>query len=227
MTERIPSLFIVSLPRSLSTIVYEAACIAVGLERPRWTEAGEILNLERTPLVPWDRKVETAKFSPDDGSPRAAQLHAFLDDVVAPEGRAYKDVVQPFIVAGWLRSHPLRVLRVRRPVAEVAWSMQRHGWMYPAAAAGPNVPKDRALVDGLRRAAQALDGLDAVPVDYADLVRDEGALTNALRALYDGFDVQPARYIDQRFRQRARDVAASLESPEGRAFVVGAESIEL
>ena len=41
------SLFVVSLPRSLSTVTYHAARRALGLAEPTWTTDGEILNLRR------------------------------------------------------------------------------------------------------------------------------------------------------------------------------------
>ena len=41
------SLFIVSLPRSLSSQTYELCTKAIGLKEPRWTTHGEILNADR------------------------------------------------------------------------------------------------------------------------------------------------------------------------------------
>lgn len=44
---KVPSLFVVSLPRSLSTLIYHAVRQSVGLEEPIWTSDGEIMNLDR------------------------------------------------------------------------------------------------------------------------------------------------------------------------------------
>ena len=47
--QRIPSLFIVSLPRSFSSYVYALARGALMLQEPTFTTFGEILNFERFP----------------------------------------------------------------------------------------------------------------------------------------------------------------------------------
>ena len=47
--EELGSLFVVSLPRSLSSFLYVAAARAIGLAEPAWTSDGEILNRDRVP----------------------------------------------------------------------------------------------------------------------------------------------------------------------------------
>ena len=47
--EELSSLFVVSLPRSLSSLLYVAAARAIGLSQPAWTSDGETLNRDRVP----------------------------------------------------------------------------------------------------------------------------------------------------------------------------------
>ena len=54
------SLFVVSLPRSLSSLLYVAAAHALGLAEPTWTSDGEILNRDRVPRRLQSRKQSLA-----------------------------------------------------------------------------------------------------------------------------------------------------------------------
>jgi hypothetical protein len=219
------SLFVVSLPRSLSTVAYEAARAAVRLRAPEWTEAGEILNGERMPFWPSASPSEGEKFSVDEKSWRWRQFGAFLDDIVMPAGWAYKDVVQPFVVAKWLKGSGLAILRIHRPVAHVAWSMLRRHWTYPSNAASAEMPVEDAVILGLQRAAQALDTLDAVTVQYDQIADDEHVLDAALQQLYAGADPAPARYIDRAFAARRDSLRRSLLEDEAQAFIERAERL--
>jgi hypothetical protein len=219
------SLFIVSLPRSLSTVTYEAARAAVRLHAPTWTEAGEILNGERMPFWPSGSTSEAEKFSVDETSWRWRQLDAFLDDVVVPAGWAYKDVVQPFVVAKWLKGSGLAILRIHRPIAHVAWSMLRRHWTYPSNAASPDMPIGDAVILGLQRAARALETLDAVTVQYDEIADDEHILDAALQQLYAGADLAPARYIDLAFAARRDSLRQSLLEDDAQAFIERAERL--
>jgi hypothetical protein len=130
------SLFVVALPRSLSSLVYHAVRRSLALRQPEWTTDGEILNVRRFALLAEEGGVEGVKYverSRDER--RFVQLLAFLDQVARREGLAYKDVVQPFLVAEWLPASGLPVLHIDRAVADVAYAMLQRGWHYPAAAA--------------------------------------------------------------------------------------------
>lgn len=124
------SLFVVSLPRSLSSIAYQAARNALGLAEPSWATDGEFLNGDR--FTQFAAPVEFAfqKFLVPDRAPDAfAHLVAMLDRTVAAKGVAYKDVIQSFAVANWLKARKTQggegpaVLKIIPDLAHVAYSM--------------------------------------------------------------------------------------------------------
>jgi hypothetical protein len=207
------SLFVIALPRSLSTLVYEQCCAALGLRSPGWTSAGEILNGDRVAISAERPSSENPKLTPPESRYASERLGEFLDDVVAPTGRAYKDVVQPFVVTRWLAGRDLAVLRVRRSLVDVAWSMQRAGWWYPERVATEGEDRLDRLLSGLLRASRALDAVPAETVELEDLLRSEEPLRAALRHLYPGRDVPPLSYIDEGFRLRSRKMLADRQDP--------------
>ena len=216
----IRSLFIVALPRSLSTLVHQECCAAVGLRSPRWATSGEILNGDRVAISAERPSGENPKFTPPESQYAGEQLAELLDDAVMATGRAYKDVVQPFAVARWLAGKNLAVLHIRRPLADVAWSMQRRGWWYPERAAiepaGMDGDRLDRLLSGLLRASRALDALDTLSVeriDFDDLLESGEALRAALARLYPGRDVPPLSYIDEGFRLRRSLMLADRQDP--------------
>ena len=96
------SLFVLSLPRSLSSLLYVAAAGAIGLAEPAWTSDGEILNRDRVPrrlqgLAPADERFTLLGSAPDV----FASMTSYLDRAALRQGFAYKDVVQPFVIGGW------------------------------------------------------------------------------------------------------------------------------
>jgi hypothetical protein len=189
------SLFVLSLPRSLSSLLYVAAAEALGLAEPPWTSDGEILNRDRVPkrlqkLAPADERFTLLGAAPDS----FMDMTWFLDRTAVPQGHAYKDVVQP----------DFEVLKVRRDVAEVAYAMLKRGWVYPARAASVFDAHPWALVEGLVRAEAVLDALQGETVDYADAVLDHSALEVALRRLYPDAPLAPPHYIDRRFVRTRR-----------------------
>jgi hypothetical protein len=195
------SLFLVSLPRSLSSLLYQRIRPALGLAEPVWTSDGEILNLHRLVHLPPGCDLEGLRFTPPEPSEdnRFDRLTAFLDQATLPEGFFYKDVVQPFVVARWLPSSGLAALRIERPLADVALSMLDRGWLYPRAAVEPadQDPED-ALLAGLIRAQQALAAIPGPVLQFDDLIVDEEPLAAALRELYG--DVPVPRYLDDGFK---------------------------
>jgi hypothetical protein len=207
--EELRSLFVLSLPRSLSSLLYVAAARAIGLAEPTWTSDGEILNRDRVPkrlhaLAPADDRFTLLGTGPDV----FASMTRYLDDAALRHGHAYKDVVQPFVIGGWDGLGDFEVLKVRRNVAEVAYTMLKRQWLYPARAASVFDAHPWALVEGLLRAEAVLDALPGETVEYAGAVLDHGALETALRRLYPGVPLAPLRYIDRRFARTRRRLEA-------------------
>src|ERR1700752_2598725 len=175
--EEIRSLFVVSLPRSLSSLLYVAAADALGPAQPAWTSDGEVLNRERVPrrlqrMAPADERFTLLGSAPD----AFATMTSYLDRAALRRGFAYKDVVQPFVIGGWEGLGDFEVLKVRRNVAEVAYTMLKRRWLYPARAARGFDAHPWTLVEGLVRAEMVLDALPGETVEYADAVLDHGAL---------------------------------------------------
>src|SRR5262245_52236735 len=137
-----------------------------------------------------------------------ANMASYLDQAALRQGFAYKDVVQPFVVGGWEGLGDFKVLKVRRNLAEVAYTMLKRRWLYPARAASVFDGHPWALVEGLLRAEAVLDALPGVTVDYADAVLDHGALEVALGRLYPEVRLAPPRYIDRGFARTRRRLEA-------------------
>jgi hypothetical protein len=204
-TEELRSLFVVSLPRSLSSLLYVAAARAIGLAEPAWTSDGEILNRERVPrrlqtVAPADERFTLLGSAPEV----FASMTRYLDRTALRQGFAYKDVVQPFVIGGWEGLGDFNVLKVRRNLAEVAYTMLKRQWLYPAHAASVFEEHPWALVEGLVRAEAVLDALPGETVDYADAVLDQGPLEAALRRLYPDVPLETLRYIDRGFARTRR-----------------------
>jgi hypothetical protein len=203
------SLFVVSLPRSLSSLLYVAASRASGLAEPGWTSDGEILNRDRVPrrlqaLAPRDERFTLLGSAPDV----FLSMTSYLDRAARRHGFAYKDVVQPFVIGGWEGLGDFQVLKVRRNVAEVAYTMLKRQWLYPARAASVFDAHPWALVEGLVRAEAVLDALPGETIEYADAVLDHGPLEAALRRLYPDAPLAPVRYIDRGFARTRRRLEA-------------------
>jgi len=203
------SLFVVSLPRSLSSLLYAAAAHALGLAEPNWTSDGEILNRDRVPrrlqsLAPADERFALLGSAPEV----FGDMTGHLDSTALRRGFAYKDVVQPFVVGGWDGLGDFKVLKVRRNVAEVAYTMLKRRWLYPARAASVFDDHPWTLVEGLVRAEAVLDALPGETVEYADAVLDHDPLGRALRRLYPDAQVAPTPYIDRGFVRTRRRLEA-------------------
>jgi hypothetical protein len=203
------SLFVVSLPRSLSSLLYAAAARAIGLAEPNWTSDGEVLNRDRVPrrlqsLAPADERFSLLGSAPGV----FGDMTGYLDRTALRRGFAYKDVVQPFVVGGWDGLCDFKVLKVRRNVAEVAYTMLKRQWLYPARAASVFDDHPWTLVEGLVRAEAVLDALPGETVEYAAAVLDHDPLENALRRLYPDAPLAPLRYIDRGFVRTRRRLEA-------------------
>jgi hypothetical protein len=230
----LPTLFVIALPRSLSTQVFESARSVLSLAAPGWTSAGEILNRGRWRML--EREDDGDRFTPATQTARFEQWSRFLDDVVRPRGHAYKDVVQPFVCARWLAQsqacgRDLRVLRLRRPLADVAWSMLQAGWRYPMRAAVTGDHDIDRLLSGLLQARDALSAPAAVEIAFDALLRNRDALVEALRRLYPEVEWQPAHFPDTRFqeadfRAHSASVLERRNTPQWRMLDARIRAIE-
>ena len=200
------SLFLVSLPRSLSSLLYQRIRPALSLEEPVWTTDGEVLNLHRFAHLPDGLDLEGLRFTPPEHE-RFGRLTAFLDQAAQREGFFYKDVVQPFVVASWLPTSGLATLRIERPLADIAAAMLERGWLYPREAVpDPSGDPERDLIAGLSRAQQALGSIPGPVLCYDDLIHDEEPLASALRDIYG--DVPAPHYLDDQFRTIRDEILA-------------------
>ena len=216
---RIRSLFIVSLPRSVSTLIHYQCSLTLRLRSPAWVDAGEILNPDRTFIFSGSSANQEDKFTRPEQALRFAQLSEFLDDVINPYDCVYKDVVQPFVVSQWLRKSDLAVLHIRRPVAEVAWAMLKRGWLYPGNAEPRDLPEKRRLISGLAKAARVLEKINAEHLDFDQLISSEAGLKAALQRLYPELQIPSINYIDRNFRERSATVKSKrCEDLEWQAF---------
>jgi hypothetical protein len=120
----------------------------------------------------------------------------FLNQATVPAGFAYKDVIQPFVVSEWLRSSQFRVLRIKRNLTDVAFSMLRQGWHYPRFASRSEGDLEEMIIEGIIRADMALDCAPGEQVDYDTLMADESILRNALVKLYPNDAIQEFKYTD-------------------------------
>lgn len=185
------SLFVLSLPRSLSTEVHRTCCASLGLQSPTWTTDGEVMNLDRFVL----QGLHNAAF-PKFVHPRHGDIFAgskqFLSHIYVEEGFCYKDVVQPFVVSAWLREGPPRpVLKIRPNIAHVAFAMLHRKWLYPTVVSRQSGSMLTMMVEGLLAAEAALDKVPGESIVFDDLIDDWSNLRSALERLYPGERVTP------------------------------------
>jgi hypothetical protein len=194
------SLFILSLPRSLSSLAYQVAMRAVELSEPIWTMDGEILNIDRMAHYRGPRIDEGVKFTTREHDPEMFQkLTDFLGEIVVARGFAYKDVVHPFVVSEWWGLKDFNVLKIRRDVSDVACSMFEQGWYYPRDASQFYGDVEMAAIEGLLRAEAALASVPGEVISYDDLIADEQSLARALRRIYPATEISDIHYMDTVF----------------------------
>lgn len=217
--ERRRSLFVLSLPRSLSTLVYHAACLSLHFEQPAWSSDGELLNLDRFAMAEGELRQPGSKYTRQQDRPELfAELARFLDRSVSPTGYAYKDVVHPFVTAAWLADKHYAVLKIQRDVADVALSMMAQGWYYPAEAGTEHVPIEEAIIEGLLRGWAAIDAIHGPTIDYDAVIADEGVLHRALAVLYPDAAPRSVRFINDAFRGESERLIARRSSERYRKY---------
>jgi hypothetical protein len=222
----LPSLFVVGLPRSLSTLVYLRARRALGLAEPGWTGAGEVLNLDRCVLHGGPRFDESRKFlTPAQHPADVAAIGGLLDALVQPAGMAYKDVVQPFATAAWLADQEMRTIVLERPLADVALAVLLNRWFYPATASWLAEDREGAVIEGLVRAERALDRVVGERVVFDDLVYDDRHLGDVLARLYPEAPPVVDPHRDEAFLAQARRQIARRVTPRHRALAERVEEV--
>ena len=213
----LPSLFVVSLPRSFSSYSYLLTRAALRLREPEFTTFGEILNCGRfhrgdAPSGAVPQRYFIRQEQDQEGFRRATTL---LGRIVEVRGFAYKDVVQPFAVAAWLHGRrEFRILHIRRNLADVAMAMLELKWLYPAGAASPTTIEP--MLAGLVLADNALAQLPAVRIEYDDIVRDGTALSAALSRLYPKHEFPSIRFHNPRYGVECAKTMSRRNSPDYR-----------
>jgi hypothetical protein len=178
-------------------MTYYIARVVLGLNAPSWTSDGEILNIDRYALYTGPRHDTSIKFLLKEQNAALFQAAIdFLDQATVTDGFAYKDVIQPFIVSEWLSSSRFRVLRIKRNLTDVAFSMLNQGWHYPRFASRTEGDLEEKVIEGIIRADRALDYVPGEQVDYDDLIVDESVLRNALVKLYPNDSLHGFKYSD-------------------------------
>jgi len=208
------SLFVLSLPRSYSTDTFQHARRTLQLRQPIWTMDGEILNNDRSVLYLGDRREAGLKYTTHAAAEQFAQVTAFLDEIVRPEGFIYKDVVQPFVVAAWLAGQPeLAVLKILPDPVHVVGAVLAQRWSFPVNAADAGGGPLRRLVEGILRAEQAILSAPGEAVAFDALIRDETALHAALQRLYPEIEVPSPNYVTPAFRAYREVVLGRRRGP--------------
>jgi hypothetical protein len=192
----------------------------VHLDQPSWTTDGEILNMDRfvfllRPQYDFGRKFTLEKTEPD----AFWKMNHFLDQIAQPSGFLYKDVVQPFVMARWLKKRSFPTLIIRRPVADVVYAMTARGWNYPGIMFSNLMDNELAVVKGLARAARALDMIPGHFIDFDELVFSEEVVYRALRSFYPKVDARRVQYIDAKFEGVRGEILARRKTEKYQAIV--------
>lgn len=201
------SLFVLALPRTLSTLTFHVARLSLNLEEPLWTSDGEILNTDRYIHYAGARQNEGLKFiRAENNADIFRRIVAFLDHIVVPNGFIYKDVVHPFVMAHWLRHKNFKVLKIKRVLADVVYSMLEKKWHYPAMAVNQRDNMTDAIIQGLLLAEKSLDSVAGETIDYDFMVQDELVIQQALKCLYPDAVVHSMGYIEEEFHGQLQAV---------------------
>jgi len=202
MYPKIPSLFILSLPRSLSSDLYHLSSQALGLAKPTWTTDGEILNKDRVhPGMPYTPSTFLKYTTKNQNAESFSTMQSYLNHLVQPVGHIYKDVVQSFVMEEWLSVHPeLKVLIIERNVIDVAHAMLMREWYWPGDIienSSPNIFSK--IVFGLKTAEATLKKVNGLSIKYEEFIENETILQKALQSLYPEIEVPLIPYLTEEF----------------------------
>ncbi|MFB6346465.1 MAG: hypothetical protein ABEK50_11950, partial [bacterium] len=166
------SLILVSVPKSLSTLTVDFIQEALSLKRPQWTTAGEVLNTDRMThssgigasgqrFLTADEDSDTPEDEPeqtfgDQHDRQFERLLQYLDHVVQAENFLYKDVIQPFVSAEYIRASEINSIYLHRPLTDVAYFMIQNDWYFPGNAVEGSAYPEENLILGLHRAQKTL-----------------------------------------------------------------------
>jgi hypothetical protein len=204
----------------MSSLLYHAIRNALKLEEPAWTTDGEILNVDRFVFLPAPQNDFGRKFTLKPNQPRAFnRMIQFLDQIIQPSGFMYKDVVQPFVTAHWLSEHRFPTLTVKRPLADVVYSMTARQWNYPAKIISDVQDKRLSLAIGLAQATEALNSVLAQTIHFDDFIWSEEIVAGALHALYPKRTIGCVRYIDSEFKRHRDEILARRKSRRYKAIL--------
>ena len=209
------SLFILSLPRSLSSNIQRSVTQTGFLKNPFWTSSGEILNLDRLKSVVARKKNEKSHYlTISSGADRYQELLNYLDESVFERGYVFKDVVQPFVITQWLSKNPYPVIKIQRNFNEIVYRMIKQQWFYPVNASDGSEKNLHNMVVGLRRGWKAIQSVPGITLNYADLVESEEPLRIALSELYPDFDFSELSYVNSKFKEESKKQQAILTDKE-------------
>ena len=201
--------------------------MALGLREPIWTSDGEVMNNDRFAFYGGPTHDAGLKYVREEKEPELFhKLLAFITQIVQAEGVAYKDVVNPFVLSAFLRDNDIPVIKIKRCLADVYYSMLRIEWFYPARAAEKSTCLEGSVMEGLIRAEKAIDAIAGEVIRYDEIIEDEQTLRDSLIRLYPGEKVRRARFIDDDFRNRSKEIFKRREADLYRAIARKIETIK-
>lgn len=208
------SLIVVSLPCSLSTFVYHASRLLLGLSEPSGVSDGEFLNGDRWRELPQELSgwSNDWKFALETNHLVFDKLMAFACSSFIPEGCIYKDVVNPWVVSQLINNKNVSFLRIKRPIADVAYAMLQRNWLYPSNVISDKHERLHDLVHGLIDAEQTLDALGGALLSFDELINDESCIEGVLKRLYPSYTFKKIRYIDDEFRRVSESILQRRKS---------------
>lgn len=220
------SLVILSLPLSLSSLIFEACGRLLGLTAAPGTSSGEILNPDRMAAYRSRTDLGMARYVTRDRFPSAfARAFGILDELIQHENYVYKDVLQPFVFSEWLRSRTpdIAVLKIVPNLVDVAYGhLERRDWYGPAGASRLNGDLYMRVCDGLIRSAAQLADCAGEAVHYDHLIEDDSSLREALERLYPDQVLSKYSYVDRNFALNRGEVVARRAR---RSYAVVGEAI--
>lgn len=208
-----PSLFIVALPRSLSSEIFQVLRSMTGLKEAQWATDGEILNLDRHILHSHQKaeEVQALKYLRLDHSPETFHRGmTFLDDCTQQNGYIYKDVVQPFLLSAWPSLKNFNSIYVDRKVEDVAFSVLRQKWEWPAHALTRSQVQRHDVIRGLLLAQKTLQEMPCRRIEFEKVIFEASSLEEVL----EGYDFKPVNYLTPDFCRRRDQTLSKRHTAE-------------